>query len=82
MGERCYKLGELAVLVGGELEGDADLMIRGVAGIREAQPGDITFVANPRYEEFVPDTRASAWRFPTRRSPRWDYGRHSNRRPS
>lgn len=60
MGERCYKLGELAVLVGGELEGDADLMIRGVAGIREAQPGDITFVANPRYEEFVPDTRASA----------------------
>ena len=60
MGERCYKLGELAVLVGGELEGDADLLIRGVAGIREAQPGDITFVANPRYEEFVPDTRASA----------------------
>ncbi|HEX6790647.1 MAG TPA: UDP-3-O-(3-hydroxymyristoyl)glucosamine N-acyltransferase [Candidatus Krumholzibacteria bacterium] len=60
MGERCYKLGELAVLVGGELEGDADLVIRGVAGIREAQPGDITFVANPRYEEFVEATRASA----------------------
>jgi UDP-3-O-[3-hydroxymyristoyl] glucosamine N-acyltransferase len=60
LSERCYKLGELAVLVGGQLEGDADLMIRGVAGIREAQPGDITFVANPRYEEFVSDTRASA----------------------
>jgi UDP-3-O-[3-hydroxymyristoyl] glucosamine N-acyltransferase len=60
VGERCYRLGELAVLVGGELEGDADLLIRGVAGIREAQPGEITFVANSRYEEFVPDTRASA----------------------
>jgi UDP-3-O-[3-hydroxymyristoyl] glucosamine N-acyltransferase len=60
LGERCYKLGELAVLVGGELEGDADLVIRGVAGIREAEPGEITFVANPRYEAFVPDTRASA----------------------
>jgi UDP-3-O-[3-hydroxymyristoyl] glucosamine N-acyltransferase len=60
LGERCYKLGELAVLVGGELEGDADLVIRGVAGIREAQPGEITCVANPRYEAFVPDTRASA----------------------
>ena len=60
MGQRCYRLGELAVLVGGELEGDADLMIHGVAGIREAEPGEITFIANSRYEEFVTGTRASA----------------------
>jgi len=60
VGDRSYKLGELAVFVGGRLEGDAELVIRGVAGIREAQPGDITFVANARYEEFVPATRASA----------------------
>jgi UDP-3-O-[3-hydroxymyristoyl] glucosamine N-acyltransferase len=60
LGERCYKLSELAVLVGGALEGDAELLIRGVAGIREAQPGDITFVANARYEEYVAGTRASA----------------------
>jgi UDP-3-O-[3-hydroxymyristoyl] glucosamine N-acyltransferase len=58
--ERRYKLGELAVLVGGTLEGDADIEIRGVAGIREAGPGEITFVANSRYEQFVPATRASA----------------------
>jgi UDP-3-O-[3-hydroxymyristoyl] glucosamine N-acyltransferase len=60
VGERSYKLGELAALVGGSLEGDAELVIHGVAGIREAQPGEITFVANPRYEEFVGGTRASA----------------------
>jgi len=60
VGERSYKLGELAALVGGSLEGDAELVIHGVAGIREAQPGEITFVANPRYEEFVDGTRASA----------------------
>lgn len=60
MGERSYKLGELAALVGGRLEGDSDLVIRGVAGIREAQPGEITFVANSKYEAFVEDTRASA----------------------
>jgi UDP-3-O-[3-hydroxymyristoyl] glucosamine N-acyltransferase len=60
VGDRSYKLGELAALVGGRLEGDAELVIHGVAGIREAQPGDITFVANPRYEEFVDATRASA----------------------
>jgi UDP-3-O-[3-hydroxymyristoyl] glucosamine N-acyltransferase len=60
VGERSYKLGELAALVGGSLEGDAELVIRGVAGIREAQPGEITFVANSKYEEFVAATRASA----------------------
>jgi UDP-3-O-[3-hydroxymyristoyl] glucosamine N-acyltransferase len=60
VGERSYKLGELAALVGGRLEGDAELVIHGVAGIREAQPGEITFVANSKYEEFVTATRASA----------------------
>src|SRR5205823_4089413 len=32
----------------------------GVAGIREAQPGDITFLANARYEPYLLETRASA----------------------
>jgi UDP-3-O-[3-hydroxymyristoyl] glucosamine N-acyltransferase len=60
LAERSYKLHELASLVGGDLEGDGEVEIRGVAGIRDANPGEITFVANPRYEEFVATTRASA----------------------
>jgi len=57
---RCFKLKELADIVGGEVEGDSEVEIRGVAGIREARRGDITFVANPKYEEFLPSTGASA----------------------
>ncbi len=55
-----HRLGELAQLVGGELHGDGDLSIRGVAGIREAHEGEITFLGNPRYEEFLPQTQATA----------------------
>src|SRR6185369_8370204 len=33
---------------------------RGVAGIREAQSGDLTFIANARYENYLGETRASA----------------------
>jgi UDP-3-O-[3-hydroxymyristoyl] glucosamine N-acyltransferase len=56
----AYKLCELAALVGGTVDGDGEVVIHGVAGIREAGPGEITFVANPRYEEFLGSTRASA----------------------
>lgn len=57
---RSFKLRELAVIVGGEIDGDEDTEIHGVAGIREARRGDITFVANPRYEAFLATTAASA----------------------
>lgn len=60
MSARCYKLKELATIVGGEVEGDAEVEIHGVAGIREARAGEITFVANPKYEEFMATTAASA----------------------
>src|SRR5512135_1416865 len=53
-------LGDIAALVGGELEGDGSLAIRGVAGIKEAGPGDITFLSNPKYLKDLGATRASA----------------------
>jgi UDP-3-O-[3-hydroxymyristoyl] glucosamine N-acyltransferase len=40
--------------------GDDSIVIRGVAGIREALPGDVTFLANSRYEGYLGETRASA----------------------
>lgn len=55
-----FKLKELAEIVGGKVEGDSDIEIQGVAGIREAKSGDITFLANPKYEEFLETTMASA----------------------
>ncbi len=53
-------LGELAIELGGTVIGDEAMVIRGVAGIREAQPGDVTFLANSRYEGYLSETRASA----------------------
>ena len=53
-------LKELAEIVGGEVAGDGSVTIRSVAGIREAGAGDITFLADPRYEKFLETTRATA----------------------
>ena len=53
-------LTELADRLGCRLEGDGDLRIERVAAIRDAQPGDLTFLANPKYEAALKTTRASA----------------------
>jgi UDP-3-O-[3-hydroxymyristoyl] glucosamine N-acyltransferase len=53
-------LREIAELVGGEIEGDPDTIISGVSGIKEAQEGEITFVANARYTSLIETTGASA----------------------
>ena len=53
-------LGELASELRGTVVGDDSIVIRGVAGIREAQSGDVTFLANSRYEGYLNETRASA----------------------
>jgi UDP-3-O-[3-hydroxymyristoyl] glucosamine N-acyltransferase len=53
-------LAELAAELGGVVVGDGRVVIRGVAGIREALPGDLTFLANTRYESHLAETRASA----------------------
>src|SRR5438477_9570289 len=55
-----HTLAELATLLRGEVIGDGSVVIGGVAGIREAMPGDITFLANSRYESHLGETRASA----------------------
>ena len=53
-------LSELAALLDATLLGDGEIVITGVAGIREARPGDITFLVNPRYESYLAESYASA----------------------
>jgi len=53
-------LGELARLVGGTLSGDGSTLIRGVNGIKEAGPGEVTFLANPKYSSLLATTKAAA----------------------
>ncbi len=51
---------ELARALQAELRGDPNLEITGVAGIEEAGPGQLTFVANPKYAHLARTTHASA----------------------
>ncbi|MDQ3170040.1 MAG: UDP-3-O-(3-hydroxymyristoyl)glucosamine N-acyltransferase [Acidobacteriota bacterium] len=53
-------LQELADRLGCRLEGAASSAITGVAGLDEAGPGDVTFLANPAYAPRVAATRAGA----------------------
>jgi len=53
-------LKEIATLVQGELSGDGSVKIRGIAGIEEAQPGELTFLINPKYRIYLDRTKASA----------------------
>ena len=53
-------LSELATHVGGKVLGDGSVVIYKVAPIGEAAAGEITFLANPRYQKFLSDCRASA----------------------
>lgn len=53
-------LDAVAKAIDGIVVGDGSVEITGVAGIREAREGDLTFLANPRYEAYLDQTRASA----------------------
>ncbi len=54
------KLAELALVLGADVHGDGDAEITGVAGLEEAGPEDVTFVANPRYSALARTTNAAA----------------------
>ncbi len=53
-------LSELARHVGGRVIGDEGVEIWRVASIEEAGPGDITFLAHPRYRSYLATCKASA----------------------
>jgi len=53
-------LKEIAKLVDGVVVGEENTVITGVAGIKEAREGDITFLANPKYFSLIDNTHASA----------------------
>lgn len=54
------RLSELATALGCELKGDGGVEITGVAGMEQAGPSQVTFLANPKYASKVKGTRAAA----------------------
>ena len=53
-------LKEIASIIDGEIIGDKDIVVTGVCGIKEAQKGDLTFIANSRYLSLINHTKAAA----------------------
>ena len=55
-----FRLSDLAARIGARLEGEGDALVSGIAPIEEAGPGQVTFLANPKYARFVQGSKATA----------------------
>ncbi|MBU1275927.1 MAG: UDP-3-O-(3-hydroxymyristoyl)glucosamine N-acyltransferase [Proteobacteria bacterium] len=51
-------LGQLAQLLGGSLEGPAEHEVSGLKGLEDAGPGDLSFLANPKYAPLLEKCQA------------------------
>ncbi|NDF99303.1 MAG: UDP-3-O-(3-hydroxymyristoyl)glucosamine N-acyltransferase [Chitinophagia bacterium] len=54
-----FTAAQLASLIGATIEGDAEVSVHAFGKIEEAQPGQLSFLANPKYEEHLYTTNAS-----------------------
>jgi len=57
---RAFTLGELAERVGGEVRGDSELRIEGLATLDTAGPGQLSFLTNPKYRSAAAASGAAA----------------------
>jgi UDP-3-O-[3-hydroxymyristoyl] glucosamine N-acyltransferase len=55
-----FTIQELAHLLGGEIRGNPSERVHTICKIQEGKKGAITFLANPKYEQFIYTTLASA----------------------
>ena len=51
---------QVAEMLGGTVEGDGSILLSGFSSIEKGAPGDLSYVGNARYEEFLYTTGASA----------------------
>lgn len=57
--QRTHTLKDLADFLSAQFSGDPNIQITGIAPLQEAQAGQISFLDNPKYRKFLPDTQAS-----------------------
>ena len=75
----ALSLADIVGRVGGEISGDSSVVISGVAPIEQAVAGQISFVANVKYQHFIETTTASALVLsPDAPCPRLPVIRHPN----
>jgi UDP-3-O-[3-hydroxymyristoyl] glucosamine N-acyltransferase len=49
----------IAGFLKGDIEGDPDIKVNTIAKIEEGQPGALSFLANPKYEHYIYETKSS-----------------------
>lgn len=54
-----FTAAQIALLINGKVEGDPQTTVGSFGKIEEAQPGQLAFLANPKYEDFLYSTGAS-----------------------
>src|SRR5688572_11409974 len=54
-----FSAAQIAMMVGGRIEGNPETTVNSFGKIEEAQSGQLTFLANPKYEEHLYSTNAS-----------------------
>lgn len=54
-----FSAAEISALLQGELEGDPKAKVHKLAPIEDAATGCLSFIANPKYEKYLSDTKAS-----------------------
>ena len=54
-----FTAAQIAVLVNGKVDGNADIAVASFGKIEEAQRGQLAFLANPKYDDFLYTTKAS-----------------------
>ncbi|HEX2535520.1 MAG TPA: UDP-3-O-(3-hydroxymyristoyl)glucosamine N-acyltransferase [Chitinophagaceae bacterium] len=54
-----FTAAQISLLLNGKVEGNADTLVTSFGKIEEAQPDQLTFFANPKYEDFLYSTQAS-----------------------
>jgi UDP-3-O-[3-hydroxymyristoyl] glucosamine N-acyltransferase len=54
-----FTAAQIAALINGKVDGNADVAVASFGKIEEAQQGQLAFLANPKYEDFLYSTKAS-----------------------
>ena len=54
-----FTAAQIAMMINGKIEGNAEVAVASFGKIEEAQAGQLAFLANPKYEEFLYSTKAS-----------------------
>lgn len=54
-----FTAAQIAMIINGKIEGNPDVLVQSFGKIEEAQSGQLSFLANPKYEEYLYRTKAS-----------------------